>query len=92
MSDERMKKYGSPMGSAHMESNPMGTSDESPQHFMPGSDRPTSTGLSGSRVVCVYVTCSLTYQMMLHLDESFNQVSLSHLNKMSLFNIVPILL
>lgn len=53
MSDERMRKCCSPMGSAHVQSNPMGTGEESPQHFVPGSDRPTSAGLSGSRVVCV---------------------------------------
>lgn len=89
MSDERMRKCCNPMGSAHVVSNPMGTGDESPEHFLPGADTPMSAGLSGSRVVCVSVTCSTMYQMMLHLDEDFLEpgslpiVSLSHLNKIS---------
>lgn len=86
MSDDRvLRKYGSLMGSAHVESNPMGTSDESPQHSVPGLDRPTSTGLSGSRVVYVcnlFTNVSNGYTDVLHLDEDFlepGKVFQSHL-------------
>lgn len=79
MSDERMKKYGSPMGSAHVESNPIGTSRQT--HF--------NWPFRLRCCVCMYLVhqcikwCFIWMKTFWNLEESFNQVSLSHLNKIS---------